>query len=512
MLFFKKPIFWIWAFIALHSILFLFLDLIPFWDLPNHLAEATIYRYYNVEGNLFSEYYSLVPWYYPNLFYVWFCNLPFFPTVEWGNTFFFILYFTLFLTSLYALIKKLNGNTWFALLGIVFLYGFNTTFGFVGYTISIPVLFWLLYYIISDIETPGLLNKAVQALLLLAIYTMHAQNAMLGLLVLAGLYLYHHRKNLLQLWPHVLTGLPVFIVIAIWWVAKSATINSFAQTADSPENLGQIFLQKNLSQYYERFGILVLDNFQLYAGIAGLIVAFILSTLAFAPALANFKAVAKQGFRWLFTDSRVYLTLFFLINLACYLLLPNHLPGQTPIAHRFGTIVLLSLLAIFSLYQFKYKASKGLFYAVAVALIYSVLWGHYLINFNQLNRGFKPELLSKASSTDRLSGILFNNNYRGRHLYTHYQNYHITWNKGIASTMAIDYRFGIVRRKVPYTKLPKHYEWDKKSDKIDQLTADTDYTVVEYILLKGNNPKVEPVTNSYTPVSNYNDWVLLQKK
>src|SRR5690606_2603692 len=130
MKFYNKPIFWLLFFAGIHVFLIFFSPLLPFVDLPNHLAEATIYRYYHSPGNLFSDYYALVPWFYPNQFHLWFCALPVFPTVELGNRFFYGLYILLLPVSIYLIVKELKGNLWFSLFSLLFLYGYNVTYGF----------------------------------------------------------------------------------------------------------------------------------------------------------------------------------------------------------------------------------------------------------------------------------------------------------------------------------------------------------------------------------------------
>jgi len=69
-------------FLILNTLLLSSMELFPFVDLPNHLAEASIFKYYE-PANLIGQYYTPTPWYFPNTFHTVFCSL--FPSVEWGN-------------------------------------------------------------------------------------------------------------------------------------------------------------------------------------------------------------------------------------------------------------------------------------------------------------------------------------------------------------------------------------------------------------------------------------------
>src|SRR5688572_24862341 len=91
------------VFFLVNAVVLLALPLLPFIDLPNHLAEATVYKFYGEDGNVLSQYYAPTPWYFPNTFHTVFCSL--FPDVEFGNKVFHLLYLAILLSSLYLVIK-----------------------------------------------------------------------------------------------------------------------------------------------------------------------------------------------------------------------------------------------------------------------------------------------------------------------------------------------------------------------------------------------------------------------
>src|SRR5688572_16652180 len=116
-------------FALINSFFLLSMPLLPFIDLPNHLAEAAIFKYYGQPGNILSDYYKPAPWYFPNTFHTLFCSV--FPSVEMGNKLFHIFYVVLLPVSVFFAIRQLNGNLWYGLLAILFTFGYNLSFGFV---------------------------------------------------------------------------------------------------------------------------------------------------------------------------------------------------------------------------------------------------------------------------------------------------------------------------------------------------------------------------------------------
>src|SRR5688572_28561599 len=151
-------------FVILCAIVLFSVSLLPFIDLPYHLAEAAIYKYYDESGNIISQYYKPTPWYFPNTFHTVFCSL--FPTVELGNKVFHILCIALLHTFLFLIIRRLGGNPWYGLLGILFTFNYNVSFGFVGYAISIPAILIIFYLALIDFKEDRIYLKVLIALML----------------------------------------------------------------------------------------------------------------------------------------------------------------------------------------------------------------------------------------------------------------------------------------------------------------------------------------------------------
>ena len=127
---------------------------LPFTDLPNHLSAATVVKYYDEPGNEFNKFYDIPDKIKSNTFHLYFTSSFLFPTVEFGNKIYYILYVILFPLSILAVIKKLNGDIRYSLFSFFFLWNFEVSFGFVGYTLSVPFLILLILFLVDFFETP----------------------------------------------------------------------------------------------------------------------------------------------------------------------------------------------------------------------------------------------------------------------------------------------------------------------------------------------------------------------
>ena len=463
------------VFITFNIVLLASARLLPFIDLPNHLAEATIYQFYE-PGNLLAHYYRPTPWYFPNTFHTIFCSV--FPSVEVGNKVFHVLYIILLQGSVFLVIKQLRGNAWYGALAILFTFNYNVSFGFVGFAISIPFLIILFYTILRYIEKEKFYLNAIIAFLLVMLFYMHAQNALMGLVIYACLMLYHYRTSVRFFYHVVLIPLPLVIMIFTWWFAREAQ-----QTEESTLGyLADYYASEYFQTFLLRFRIVVFDNFQLQDGWAGLLIAAGFFSCILIPLMAA-KLWKKKPFPLRSSPELVYAGIFFLIILACYVLAPDKLPGQTPIFQRFCTIVLLSFIILCSI-LIKMVHLPWLKYFVAVAVfIYAGLWCEYIYSFNRENKNFTPALFSGMNPANTLAGLIYEDEYRGRKVYIHFPSYYIVWNRGIAASKIIDYRFGVVRRVAPESSLPFYQEYIAEN-----YDYQAQYANIDYLLVRGSAP------------------------
>lgn len=487
-------------FFVVHAIFLFAMPLLPFIDLPNHLAEATVYKFYGEDGDILSNFYKPTPWYFPNTFHTVFCSL--FPNVEFGNKVFHILYIGLLLTSLFLVISQLKGNLWYGLLGLLFVYNFNVTYGFVGFAISIPALILLFYFILHDFEKDTVMLKFAIAGMLIILFWMHAQNALYGLVLFAVMTIIQYRNSFRRILIHGVTiPLPLIALIFAWW------FNRGAEKEDSTSGfLANYYTNDYFREFFVRLGLPLFDNFQLYDGLAGVIVAGVFFLMILIPVLW-FKP--WQRFQRKDLDlSLVYAGLFFLSAFGCYLILPDELPGQSPLFQRLCTIVLLSLIILISVFLKGYETKSLSMFAIVCVSIYSLFWFEYIFTFNQENKGFNPNFFSKTETPSRIAGLIYDQTYRGRKVYVHYPNYFLVWKHGIASTKMIDYRFGVVRRVADESIVPFYDEHVG-----DKYKVVSNYQHLEYLLVRGRPPVKEDFNlKNFTAVESAGDWILYDNK
>jgi len=458
--------------------------LLPFTDLPNHLVEATIYKY-ATDGTLLRDYYKAVPWYYPNTFHTVFCSL--FPSVEFGNKTYYFIYVSLLLLSMYGIIKALKGNLWYGLLSVLFIYNYNVTSGFSGFSLSIAATFLLFYVILRDVQTGRPRYTLAAALLLVLIYLMHAQMGLFGLMLYGLSMLYRHWGNWKALVVKaVLVPLPVVAMVATWWANRAAAAPNEQSTL---AYLAGYYKRLYLGSLPMRARLVVFDNFSLRAGITGLAIAGFLFLLVFLP-LLYYKSWKQLGEKSFVKSNLVYPVILLLVSAGCYFVLPNKLPGQALIYERMSVTVLLSLIIIGSVLLREVHTRGIRYFVTGAALIYLCLWGEYFYTFNQQNRDFRPAFFNGVPNNAVLGGLMYKYLYRGRYLYLHFPGYHIVWNKGLATTKSIDYRFGVVTRAERGNAIPFYREWIGR----DYLHEKKYDTTLRYVVVHGK-PPVQPDSN-----------------
>jgi hypothetical protein len=487
-------------FILANAILLFAMPLLPFIDLPNHLAEATIYRYYGENGNVLSKYYQPTPWYFPNTFHTVFCSL--FSDVEFGNKVFHLLCIMLMQVSVFIVIRQLNGNPWYGLLAALFTYNYNLTYGFVGFAISTPALVLLFYLIIRDFERDTVALKLGVASMLILLFLMHAQNALFGLMLFGLMTLYKYHSSFRQLiWRGMLIPLPLVVLIFAWWFTRGGE-----KEGSTSDYLIDYYSSGYFADFLTRFRIIVLDNFQLREGTTGLIIAGSIFSLIVLPILW-FKPWRHKPLSVLLNANYVYPLIFFFTGFICYAVLPDQLPGQSPLFQRFCTIVILAFILFVSVWMQHISSVQLKWFAVIALIAYSALWMEYIYTFNRINKDFNAGLFRGIPNDSRMAGLIYDHKYRGRKVYIHFPNYFIVWKQGIAASKIIDYRFGVVRRVATETDVPFYTEYIGDGYKTIQ-----EYRSLDLLLVKGIAPVSDDENvNGFTLMRSAGDWRLYSR-
>ncbi|MBN2119528.1 MAG: hypothetical protein JW734_00550, partial [Candidatus Omnitrophica bacterium] len=195
-------------FIVLHAFLIFNLRIYPFVDLPNHLTEATVLKFYHEPANQFDRFYTIRLFPEPNIFHILFLSLRIFPSVEYASKFFYCLYVILLPLSIFLAIRKLKGNKWVALLSFLFLYNFSLCWGFSGFTFFIPVFFFLFCFIIDYLDRDRLSDALKIAAILLLIYFIHLLGAFFSLFFFLTCLVFRYRKSFKMMLGKSLAAVP----------------------------------------------------------------------------------------------------------------------------------------------------------------------------------------------------------------------------------------------------------------------------------------------------------------
>lgn len=298
-------------FILLHLFMMGGLRIFPFLDVPNHLASASIYRYYGEPTNSFFENFAVSMYVRPNIFHFLLCAQDVFPDVETANRFFYCLYVLLLPLSVLLLIRKLGGNPWAALMSFLFIYNFNVSYGFTGFTIAIPSALLLFYFMLGYLEDRHPARGALLAGFFMLLFFMHIIPTVLMLMVFALCCILGRGRGLKRILGDGLVVLPVLLLIFVWW--------RFNTTHSSRETLGHFFVYYQ-SGYFrtllKRGSLLFLDNFSLYEGIAGCLVASLISVIVTAPVLYMVFSAARSF--WKSPGGRNIFRCMFLYSARCF--------------------------------------------------------------------------------------------------------------------------------------------------------------------------------------------------
>ncbi len=463
--------------ILLHILLICTRRIYPFTDLPFHLSAATIFRHHGEPTNRFDEYFKVDLSAKPNVFHIFFCGLPIFPDVESANRVFYCLYVISLPLAVLLLIGKLGGNPWLSLLSFLLMYNFSVLWGFSGFTISIPLLLLLFYLLLFYFEDGRFYPLVGAAFILL--FLMHALATVFALAVFFLCCAYRYRASPGKMLLRATAALPVMALIVAWRLGDPT------KTKVGTARFLALYYENNyLKSLLERVRDLpFLDNYFLYGGVSGRLVAFLFFCCLVLP--LGWAAFRLRG-RLFEGEKRRAGFLLLAVLLLIYLAVPGTLPDVYMIHQRFSVLIFLALVVLSSLY-FRDGLPRPIKATLAAAaLVHLLLWTGYFVEFDRENESFSTEILPDEGMNNRLAGLMYDMGFRGRAKYLHFADYYIVWKKGIASTCLVDYRFGAIRRKVGLKKLPRY----RGLDWAGRLGGwyDRRFEFMEYILIRGEAP------------------------
>jgi len=445
------------AMMLLHIVLINATRLYPFTDLPNHLAAATIHRYYGEAGNRFAEFFSIDLFPKPNVFHLLFCSLRLFPSVEFANRIYLSLYTAALPLSLLLLIRRFRGDRWFSLLAFPLLYSYSVSWGFVGFFFALPIVLASFVLMTDSAERGGMKRGLLLAGLLASLFFVHALAALFALLLFLVLLSARSKGDTVRFLRGLLPAVPLVLLLAAWWRSEPGGMEALS-------SLGGYYAGPFVRTLPNRIHLLFLDNYHLFEGNRGVAVAAALSLVIMVPSLVALSRAIRRG-EWRGIRSSAPFILF-LCALGCFMLLPHRIPRQAILYQRFSMPVLVSLALLGATAagarpeddrKGAARKARAVLFAAA-ALLHLVLWADYFADFNRENAHFGPALFPEDAK-GMLAGLVLDPAYRGRPAYIHFPCYYTVWLRGIATTKLVDYRFSNVRRKGGAERLPVYMEW-----------------------------------------------------
>ena len=434
--------------------------LYPFVDLPNHLATATIYRHIGESGNEFAKYFAVHP-VFPNanVVHLMVVGSQIFPSVEWANRLFYILCLVLVPGSTWLLIREVGGDSWRALLAFPLVFHLNTVFGFVGFTIAVPVLMLAVFATMRSLRG-SLWWSVLTGALLMLLFCAHALAFLFGLLVCCAIFAQSAANR-----GRIVAAAPSAWMFATWWMRRPVEESTLTYMAD-------YYWHHYFWNLPVRALFPLMDFYQLLPGALGPLLAAGLAGVILVPLVRNWRDGIAAG-------RHRPLAILLFAALVCCIVLPPEIPREPVLYQRFSVFLFLAAIVLISRRPLPLRWRAGVF---GIALACTALRAHYFREFNRENEGFDAAFLRRAEG--RTMGIVYEPGFRGWPLYIHFPNYKIVWNHGIAGTAAIDYRFGVVRRKAGTDALPVYREWIREHG-----TYSGEYASVENLLVRGDPPR-----------------------
>ena len=444
------------------------IPLLPFVDLPFHLAEAVVFKNFGNEDYLFSTFFTIPTMVKSNSLYIYFCAADVFRNVEIANKIFYAIYIFLLPLSVWLLIKTLNGNTYYSLFAFLFLINHNVHWGFVSYMMSLPVmvLIYVSFYYYF-IKKKYYLSYFLWLFPIL-VFALHFQMAIFTLLVFGVLTFFYQRKE------------PIRIVINILSTLPALAIMYYAYTVDSKEASTPLFsymLDYYASSYFstflQRFNVLfVVDNYFILRNLRGVFYSLAITVpLMLIFIIKLYHARKNEGFS---KEVLEYLFILTVITGLCFFILPDVIPGQNIIFERYSVPLFLLIITISSVIKvnFKFRAAAELIIPVVIA-VHTVFLFDYMFDFKRASKDFNRDIFP-SDPRARLAGVISDNDFRGSKVFAHFPMYFTVWNRGI-TTGLIDYRFGLIKRNVSRDVLPQYIEWTDEKKDFDEYYKNVDY-------------------------------------
>lgn len=467
------------ACVLAHLINFAGVRLFPFVDIPNHLAMATIQKYYTAAGTEFSRYFVLNTFLKPNTCYMWFCSLGIFPSVETASRIFVYLYVLLYCFSIPLAVRQMRGNPWLSFLGLLFLYNYSLCYGFVGFFISIPIVIVVCTLMIADFTRPRPVLRVAVTLLLVLLFFMHALSTVFTLGFFVICCLIKRGESGRQKVARLLAAVPAAGLVLQWWVCESARYTGPGLL----QSLINYYSSDYLQSFVLRLGLPVFDNYFLFQGLPRFLVGglfaftviWVVGSLIWAPPGRLPGLMQRSGSCWW--------AAFLGWAILCYTVIPLVISGYSYLLQRFSVFIFLALILVGSAAGERRLGRWQTAIVLVAVILHWWCWYGYYREFNREARAFRSELFRGVDEGAIVGGLVYEPGFRGRPLYRHFLDYYIVWEKGVCLTRFIDDRSMPVQRNIAEAILPVYEE-----KMAPQRQYDGRYSCLDYLLVRGSVP------------------------
>ena len=490
--------------LILHALLPLTARLLPFIDMPMHLASSTIIKNIGDPCNAFSN------WFYlkgmslqTNAVFQCFVNLPVFHSVETGARVFTAIYLVLLPISLLLTIRKFGGDPVYALFGFLVLYNTSVLWGFTNCYMAIPLIMFFIMALYDYLYKGKWYHTLILVLVSIVLFYTHGLITIYALGLFGTALLWRYYRNIKLLLIKALAILPVLLLISHWFLA---------QVSEDTGKMGSISL-RNIAGYYRhdyllsiftRLGLIYRENYLYNFNFWGQLFASSFLIFLIVVIVLNIKKTNSGFSGFMQGNSNDFALLLLLTSAVIMLIVPAPRNGLRFTFVRLGVYLFLFFILYGSLH-IKKPFNKTMIAVIGlVCLIHWGTWLDYFQKFNHENREFTADLFPDPEPDRILTGLIFEAGFHGHPLYVHFPDYYIVWKHGIATPSFT--KLGVIWRIGSIPKLPEYTEWLYLNIHRQEEIFDK-YENVDYILVrKKMTLAARRYFKDYTLYKQQGDW------
>jgi hypothetical protein len=204
--------------LVLHLLAVNVTPILPWVDIPFHMAAAQIRATWDDPASLWGEYVSLRPLgLRPNLLYHLWAGSGIAGDVVTATRVFYSIYVVAIPLLSLAVVRTLNGSPWIALLAFLLVFNFNVTYGFAEFTAGLPFFLLLVLLLVHWDRTAGWWHAPAVGGALAVLFFGHALLAIFGLLTVV---LFAVLKRGRQSWAALAACVPLVVLLATWYTGR----------------------------------------------------------------------------------------------------------------------------------------------------------------------------------------------------------------------------------------------------------------------------------------------------